>query len=93
MMPSRVSTHTWDKLLDDLLDCLDAQSIKRLLKLKASGKLQVKVSRLAEKCTEGKLTAKERDEYGAYVSFGTLVAILKSKARRRYRRAKLDEVS
>jgi hypothetical protein len=37
---------------------------------------------LAGRCTEGKLTPEERDEYGEYVSYSTFVAILKSKARR-----------
>jgi hypothetical protein len=36
---------------------------------------------LAKKCNLGKLTPEERSEYESYVSFGTFVALLKSKAR------------
>jgi len=49
--------------------------------LKADRKLQARVEYLARRCNEGLLTPEERAEYGNYVSYGTFIAILKSKAR------------
>jgi hypothetical protein len=37
---------------------------------------------LADKCTEGRLTPEERDEYEALIRVGNFVAILQAKARR-----------
>ena len=37
---------------------------------------------LADKCTEGRLTPEERDEYDALIRVGNFVAILQAKARR-----------
>jgi len=54
---------------------------RRLLALKADAKLQARVDYLAGRCNQGLLTPEERAEYGNYVTFGTFVAILKSKAR------------
>ena len=39
------------------------------------------VDYLADRCNAGLLTLEERAEYSNYVSFGTFVAVLKSKAR------------
>jgi len=52
-----------------------------VLALKADRRLQARVDRLAQRCNEGLLTAEEQAEYSNYVSYGTFVAILKSKAR------------
>jgi hypothetical protein len=72
-----------DRLVDSLGECcLTPETARRLVGLKADRKLRARVNYLAERCTEGKLTPDERDEYGTYVSYNTFVAILKSKARR-----------
>jgi hypothetical protein len=70
-----------DRLIGPLGDCLTAESARRLLALKADRELQARVDYLAERCNEGLLTSDEQAEYSNYVSFGTFVAILKSKAR------------
>jgi len=49
--------------------------------LKADPELRSRVDYLARRCSQGVLTPEERAEYGNYVTFGTFVAILKSKAR------------
>jgi hypothetical protein len=67
--------------VDPLSECLTPESAKRLLKLRADPQLQAMVNQLAEKCNEGTLTPQEQAEYASYVSFGTFVALLKSKAR------------
>jgi len=76
------STSVLDRLVGPLGECLTPESAQRLLALKADRKLQARVDTLAERCNKGLLTPEERAEYGDYVSFGTFVAILKSKARR-----------
>ncbi len=67
--------------MDPLSECLTPESAKRLVKLKADPRLQSRMDHLAKKCNQGKLTPEERSEYESYVSFGTFVALLKSKAR------------
>jgi hypothetical protein len=43
---------------------------------------QARVEKLAEKGNEGRLTAKERAEYEAYIQASTLIGILQAKSRR-----------
>lgn len=70
-----------DQLVAPLADCLTPESARRVLALKASPKLQARVDDLADRHSQGLLTAEEQAEYGKYVSYSTFVAILKSKAR------------
>ncbi|HJZ89305.1 MAG TPA: hypothetical protein VKE40_00435 [Gemmataceae bacterium] len=70
-----------DRLIAPLGECLNPESARRLLDLKADPKVQARVEYLAARSTDGSLTPDERDEYRTYVSFGTFVAILKSQAR------------
>ena len=72
-----------ERLVDPLSECLTLESAKRLLELRADPQLQASVDRLAEKSNEGTLTPQEQAEYASYVSFGTFVALLKSKARQK----------
>lgn len=74
-------TPVLNRLVDPLGKCLTVESAKRVLKLRADARLQTRVDLLAEKSNEGLLTPDERAEYASYVTFGTFVAILKSKAR------------
>jgi hypothetical protein len=76
-----ISTPVLDRLVDPLSRCLTPESARRLLALRADPQLQSQIDQLAEKCNEGTLTPKEQAEYASYVSFGTFVALLKSKAR------------
>jgi hypothetical protein len=70
-----------DRLVGPLSECLTPESARRLLALKADRELQRRVDYLADRCSQGLLTPDERAEYGNYVTFGTFVSILKSKAR------------
>jgi hypothetical protein len=70
-----------DRLIEPLVKCLTVESAKRLLSVKPDSQLRARMEELAEKSTAGTLTTEERQEYGSYVSFGTFIAILKSKAR------------
>jgi hypothetical protein len=70
-----------DQLISRLSKCLNRESARRLLALKADAKLQARVNRLARRHSQGSLTPAEEAEYGQYVSYNTFIAILKSKAR------------
>lgn len=70
-----------DRLVAPLGECLTPDSARRLLAVKADSTLQARVNYLADRCNQGLLTPEERAEYSDYVTFGTFVAILKSKAR------------
>ena len=65
--------------MDHNLDCRSAES---LLLLRADAEMQGRIEELADKCTEGKLTPEERDEYEAMIRVGNFVAILQAKDRR-----------
>jgi len=80
-MEMRHQTADLDRLVGPLADCLTPDSARRLLGLKADLTLQARVDDLASKHALGLLTPEEQAEYGRYVSFGTFIAILKSKAR------------
>jgi hypothetical protein len=72
-----------DRLVDPLSQCLTAESARSVLKLRADPQLQALVEELAEKSTAGTLTPQEQADYASYVSFGTFIALLKSKSRQR----------
>jgi hypothetical protein len=72
---------TLDKLVGPLGKCLTPESARRLLALKADPTLQARVDDLADRHSQGLLTAEEQAEYGRYVSYSTFIAVLKSKAR------------
>ena len=80
-MKTANTTAALDRLVGPLSECLTPESARRLIALKADPKLQARVDYLAGRCNEVLLSPEERAEYGNYVSFGTFVAILKSKAR------------
>jgi hypothetical protein len=80
-MKSAQTRPALDRLVAPLADCLTPESARRLLALKADSTLQARVDYLANRHSEGLLTPEEVAEYGKYVSYGTFVAILKSKAR------------
>jgi hypothetical protein len=42
--------------------------------------MQGRIEELADRCTEGRLTPQERDEYEAMIRVGDFVAILQTKA-------------
>ncbi len=75
------SPPTLDRLVQPLGECLNLESAKRILKLKADPQLQARMDQLARKGSEGTLTPEEQSDYERFVSFSTFVAILKSKAR------------
>jgi hypothetical protein len=80
-MESVKAASVLDLLVAPLGECLTPESARRLLALKADPSFQARVISLAERHSQGSLTPDEQAEYSTYVSYGTFVAILKSKAR------------
>lgn len=77
----KIKTSLLENLVDPLGDCLSPEVARRILKLKSSPKLKQRLDSLATRHREGKLSLAEVNEYRNYVTYGTFVAILKSKSR------------
>lgn len=71
-----------DKYLDPVSDALSKQAAQKILDLEPTSDVVLRVQELAEKSDAGTITEEERDEYRALADAGTLVALLKAKARR-----------
>jgi hypothetical protein len=74
---------TLERLLEPVSACLTPESARRLVELRADPELQERVDWLADRCTEGELTAAEREEYETYVRASQFIAVLQAKARHR----------
>ena len=70
-----------DRILEPVSASLNEEAAQKLIALKADRKMQVRVTKLAEKCNEGELTPDEQREYEMYVMANHFIAILKAKAR------------
>jgi hypothetical protein len=81
-MPADSAQIALERVLAAVGQCLDRQSAESLLRLRADTEMQGRIEELADKCTEGRLTPEERDEYEAMIRVGNFVAILQAKARR-----------
>jgi hypothetical protein len=81
-MSQTLDTLTLEKMVDPVSRCLTPEAARKLLALRAEPSLQERVELLAEKCTEGQLTAEEREEYDTYVRASRFIALLQAKARK-----------
>ena len=70
-----------DRLLESVSRCLNRESARALVELRADEAAQARIDELAQKCNEGTLTPEERHEYETYVHVGNLIAVLQAKAR------------
>ncbi len=70
-----------DRILKPISLSLNEEAARKVLGLKADRKMQARVAKLADKCTEGELTAEERREYETYLMVNHFVAVLKAQAR------------
>ena len=70
-----------DKLLDPVGQAFTDEAARRLIAVRADPDVQQWMSAMAEKANEGLLTPEERSAYEYALTVGTVVAILKSKAR------------
>ena len=71
-----------DRMLEPVSDCLTPEVARRLVQMRADPEFQARIDDLADRCTEGSLTAEEKLEYETYVRAGNLIAILQGKARK-----------
>lgn len=70
------------QLLTPLGDCLTPEVARQVVDLRASPAVQARLDELANKCTEGQLTAAERAEYEAVVAAIEFISVLQAQARR-----------
>jgi hypothetical protein len=71
-----------DEMLEPLVEALTPDSARLLAQIQAKPAVQSRVDQLAEKCNEGNLSAEEQAEYEEYVRIGTILALIKAKAKR-----------
>ena len=81
-MPASATNDVIENVLSAVGGCLDAASAEALLRLRAPDQLQARIEDLADRCTEGRLSDEEREEYESLVRLGNFVAILQTRARR-----------
>jgi hypothetical protein len=74
--------HFLDRYLDPVSDALSRQAAEKILALAPEPEVVRRIEELAEKSNDGTISDDERDEYRALADAGTLVALLKAKARR-----------
>jgi hypothetical protein len=71
-----------DRLLEPVTRCLTPEALQQLVELHADSDLQARLEILADKNTEGLLSAEEREEYETYVRSIHIIGILQAKARK-----------
>jgi hypothetical protein len=74
-------TAALDRLLDPLEEILTPEVARQIVDLRADGATQRRIDELAEKSTEGQLSAAEEAEYDDYVEAIDIIGILQAKAR------------
>lgn len=74
--------HFLDRYLDPVADILPPAVAQEIVDLCPDAETIARVEELGEKSNSGTITDEERDEYQALADAGTLVALLKAKARR-----------
>jgi hypothetical protein len=70
-----------DRIVDPVARSLNAKAAQALLKIRAGKAEARRMSALARKCNEGKLTPEERAEYEINVLAAELLALLQAQAR------------
>jgi hypothetical protein len=75
-------SHYLDEYLDPVAEALSPEVARSILAVQPGAAVLARVAELAEKSNEGSLTDVEREEYRSLADAGTLVALLKAKARR-----------
>jgi hypothetical protein len=71
-----------NRYLDPVATVLTPQVAQRIVDLEPEPDVAARVQELGEKSDAGTLTDDEQDEYRTLANAGTLIAILKAKARR-----------
>lgn len=69
------------RLLAPIGECMTREVAQKVADLRADPDVQARVDELADKCTEGNLTAEERAEYESYVHAIRVIGVLQAQAR------------
>ena len=80
-MNQEPTTALLDELFDPVSECLTPDVARRLVGLRASAAVQKRLDALAEKCSEGLLSADERRAYESYLRAANFIGVLQAKAR------------
>ena len=75
------NTAVLDELFEPVSQCLTPDVARRIAALRASPQVQSKLDDLADKCSEGTLTAAEQADYDTYVRAINFIGVLQAKAR------------
>lgn len=67
-------------LLDRMSSLLAPELARELAAYRYDAETQARISELAEKANEGRLTAEEREQYAQYIEVGDLIGIVKARA-------------
>ena len=70
-----------DRLLEPFAGCLSTEVAAKVADLRADNAMQDRIDYLAERSSEGLLTAEEREEYVDYLHAIDVIAVLQAKAR------------
>ena len=85
--PGTTEGAIWSRLLQSEEESLSLAAARSLLRLEFAPEDRERMRALAAKAREGELTAAEEEEIRAYERVGNLLALLKSKARQRLKKA------
>lgn len=69
------------RLLAPIGECMTQEMAQKMASLCADPEVQARVDELADKCTEGELTAAEQAEYESYVHAARVIGVLQAQAR------------
>jgi len=75
-------TITLARFLEPIGRCLTPDVARALVNLRADPSAQTRIDELADKCTEGALSAVEESEYETYIHAIDFIAVLQAQARR-----------
>ncbi|MSQ48091.1 MAG: hypothetical protein EXR78_06845 [Deltaproteobacteria bacterium] len=74
-------TNFLTRLLAPVSECMSREVAKKVAALRADLDVQARVDELADKCTEGTLTAEERAAYETYLHAVRVIGVLQAQAR------------
>ena len=70
-----------DRLLNPLRDCFTPAVARRIVKFRADAETQARIDELADKCSQGQLTADERQQYEDIVDAIDMITVLQGDIR------------
>lgn len=79
-MPSALNTPL-DRILEPVARCFTPDVARRLVEIRPDPATQARIDQLADKASQGSLSASEQSEYQGYIEAIDLVSILQAKAR------------